>query len=82
MSLIMQTITRVSAYDTKSNASYLKLAALSRILLEWFTQNFMQANAGRFQYILLEGLIVTANFTSKNQLHIRQQVAYGFSELM
>ncbi len=29
-----------------------KLEDLSRVLIEWFTQNFMQANASKFHYIM------------------------------
>ncbi len=44
-----------------------KLEELSRVLIEWFTQNFMQANASKFQYIMF-GSSRVANCNSELKL--------------
>ena len=41
-----------SARDNTITGVNSKLAELSRVLIQWFTQNFMQANAAKFQYII------------------------------
>ncbi len=42
----------VSAWDITVDCLNNKLKAVSCLLLRWFTENYMQANASKFRYIL------------------------------
>ncbi len=49
--------------------------------IEWFTKNYLQANASKIQYRMFgfsRGLIVTMNLTWKEKLNLGHQVASGF----
>ena len=72
----------VSACDDTITGVNSKLAELSRVLIEWFTQNFMQANAAKFQYIMFsssrESNCDSELYLEGSATLLRQQVVYGF----